>query len=129
MEERSVGTLIEAIHLLFADVTVEPPVRRPDTSPDRPAEGARQPRSPLRGLRTDHIVPTLRVSSPLFPAVLIEVEGAARRRLSPPSRANPSGIRDHALTEQLRPLTSSTVACNPAHFCISEVVYANHTVT
>ena len=46
MEERSVVILPAAIKPHCIGVAAEPPTQRLDHPPDRPAEGARQPRNP-----------------------------------------------------------------------------------
>ena len=57
--------------------------------------------TPLHGWRTDPIVPTARVSSPLSAPSPMEVEGGRFVRCSVGTEDKPAGGRAHTLTEQL----------------------------
>lgn len=63
--ERLVVILPKAIKPHCVGVAAGPPTQRLDHPPDRPAEGDTSRETPLHGWRTDHIVPTPRVSSSL----------------------------------------------------------------
>ena len=65
MEERSVGILPVAIKAHCVGVAAEPPTRRLDHPPTGQPRVLASREPPLHGWRTDPIVPTPRVSSPL----------------------------------------------------------------
>ena len=72
------------------------------TTPGQASRGCSPRREiPLRGWPTDHIVPTPRVSVSALAAVPMEVEVGALVGCSCAIKPNPSGVRDHGLTEQL----------------------------
>ena len=69
--------------------------------------------TPLHGWRTDHIVPTPRISSPLSAPGPDGGERGTFRRCSVGIQDKPAGGRAHGLTEQLRPRASWTVQWIP----------------